>query len=218
MALLYRRLDKSEVTQRAIDAFTGIYLMHVSIIQGLAFGVLAAKGVELIEKQPLDSVLAHLPRALFSLGAVAIVSYQYAVFISVYRRSLTVFDFLLPLFLGLSELAPAYFLAQPLGWWLSTGLFLLMSALGFLNTWFTSPLRAFGAAIAHRRTSRVLLAFIAVCLAGILVCAFAAIAAWRGSLTLRVDIGAVSALVVLATAMLIAGERYINQLRRDFGA
>ncbi len=106
--ILFNSLDKESVKRHAIETFTNFYLLHISVIQGVAFGLLSNKIFSLFGNGNDFPELIKIARMLFPLLMVALVSYQYAIFISIYRRSLTKYDVLIPFAIGLFQIAPAF--------------------------------------------------------------------------------------------------------------
>lgn len=191
--------------------------MHVSIIQGVVFGLLAVNILELLQQRGLSALLPHLPRMAVSLTMVALVSYQYSIFIAVFRRSLTVIDVFIPFLLGFAELAPAFFLVDRLAWWSVTTILCFAGALAFANTLWTCKKDMFGdVEAAFYRTRRALRSFILISTAAGISCLCVTFIAATERITLTTELFSLGVLTTLALFMVITGQRYSFSLTKYY--
>jgi hypothetical protein len=127
--LYYERLSAKELARRMAESFTSVYLTLISIIQATALYLLCQQTVT----SELDFLTALY--TLMSFATIVGVSYEYNWFVGVHRWPQKFFDTLIPLALGFWEILAIYNLTHPRYWWLMIGIFTLVGAAAYWNTW-----------------------------------------------------------------------------------
>jgi len=133
------KLNEGEFKSRMGESFPSIYLTIISIIQGVALGILANQIDKLFFHPAQGTTLARawfliVPYCIFSFSSILIVAYQYAWFIGLFKWSPTFWDIFFPFILGLSEIMPIFFLDNPAAWMLCTSIFSFTGILAWRNT------------------------------------------------------------------------------------
>lgn len=134
---VYDKLDQREFKRRMGESFPSVYLTVISIIQGVALGILGLNSfgyVSTLKSQTIENWLSILPYTFLSFLAIVVVSFEYNWFVGVYRWSPKFWDTLIPFSLGLAQIGPLYFLNQPRIWWILNGVFVLVGTIAFVNT------------------------------------------------------------------------------------
>ncbi len=129
MDKLYSKLDREEFKKRIGNNFPGIYLTIISVIQGVALGLL----VQSLFKGGII-VISRIPYALISFGTIIAVFWEYIWFVGIYRWSPRISDIITPLFLGVSEIIPLFFFDNPRYWWFFNFVLCFVGSIAFLNT------------------------------------------------------------------------------------
>ena len=112
--------------KRMEDSFPSIYLNGISIIQGVALGLLCEQIFKDItpENQNIFFATWNHPiknfYALMSLCCIICVLYEYNWFVGTYRWSQKLIDTLIPVFLGFFEIAAILNINTHYNWWLYT--------------------------------------------------------------------------------------------------
>jgi len=143
------KLNKKEFKARMGDSFPSVYLTMISIIQGVALGILASQINRLIfHPEQGSTMIRHwllvAPYCIFSFMSILIVAYQYSWFIGLFKWSPAFWDIFFPFSLGLTEILPMFFLNKPAGWMLCTSVFSFMGVLAWRNTLIHCNSSAFG--------------------------------------------------------------------------
>lgn len=116
------------------------YLMQISIIQGVALGLLITNAMGSLNdlakmtEPPLALRLSFIGTSLLVLITV---SFLYSYFINLMNHSATVphlLDSLLPILLGVAQVLPTYFFTNPRMWWVLIACFLAFSILPLWRT------------------------------------------------------------------------------------
>lgn len=138
-------LDTKVLVRRSIETFPAGYLNNISIIQGVALGLLATRtfGTLDSEHSTLDVVMI-VGEALFLMMGIIIAAYEYLWFLTVVRWTPTFRDTLVPFTLGVAEIIPQFFLGTPVAWWVSAAFLTLVGSAAFLNTIVRLRLNLFG--------------------------------------------------------------------------
>jgi hypothetical protein len=121
-----------------VESFPSIYLTTISIIQGLALGVLIQNMFVYIGDHPGRSAAALaplLPYMLLSFLIIIVVLYEYYYFVVVYRWSPKVLDTCIPLLLGFFEIGMMFYLTDPKAWWYLNVGFDTVGLLAFAHTY-----------------------------------------------------------------------------------
>jgi hypothetical protein len=123
---VYRPLDQEEFISRMVDSFPSIYLTTISIIQGLALGLLIQNVFAFISgssQSGLERWSPLIPYAPVSFLIIIGILWEYYYFVVVYRWSPKLLDTCIPLFLGFFEIGLMFYLTEPRVWWaLNVGL------------------------------------------------------------------------------------------------
>jgi hypothetical protein len=127
----YPKLDREIFIKRMGESFPNVYLTIISVIQGVALGLLVQNTLK-----DCVFIIARIPYAVISFGTVLAVFYEYSWFVGLYRWSPRFTDISVPLFLGVAEIIPFFFLDNPKLWWISNSIFCFVATLAFLNTFF----------------------------------------------------------------------------------
>jgi hypothetical protein len=154
-------ISKDSFKRSMLSSFPSVYLTTISIIQGVALGILA--------QQTFSGVHGNLretfPFALASLVTIMVISYEYTWFVGMFRWPPRVWDTLVPFLLGFAEAAPMFFLRDAKMWWLWTAVFCIVGALAFVNTLSRCRSSMFKPHRACRVVREELVGNIALCLA-----------------------------------------------------
>jgi len=148
-APLFDPLSCEELKDRTREGFAAAYATFISIIQGVAFGILVSNSVgdfaELYKQQGiLESSLSVVPYSLTSLIILVLVTYEYLPFLVIFRWRLKIWDTIIPFSLGTFEMISISCLTTPWLWWLFTGVFCFVGMLAFHNARENSPRKMFG--------------------------------------------------------------------------
>src|SRR5262249_55094948 len=150
---------------RVGDTFSDVYLMVLGAIQGLAVAAFVSSLAETVVHVDLRQVRldpAHLDwlplaiRYFLTLTAIFIVTFEYTWDVAAFRRYPRYRHVIGPLTLGMFEILPIFFVADPAKWWLASGLFSATGVVSYLIT-----LSVFGnnfelKSHGYRRTTRLL--------------------------------------------------------------
>lgn len=124
------KLNKEIFEKRVIEAFPPVYQTTVSVVQGVAFGILIFNTFKFLEIYGIQI----LPYSLISFLIFVTISYEYIYFLSIFRWSIKIFDIIIPFVIGICEVTPMYLIDNNNKWWLFTGVLCLLGALAYLNS------------------------------------------------------------------------------------
>lgn len=221
MKPIFEPLTEKSFQHRIMDSFPGVYLTTISIIQGVALGILATNTFDYIKNPALAEHwvwVRFLPYSVISFIMIILVSLDYAWFVGVFRWSPRIWDTLIPLVLGFWEVGPMFFLTDPKTWWLLTATFSFVGAAAFSNTLWHCKQPMFGQnKQAYRRTKTELWVNIVTALIGTLI----SILAWR-LLSMKVIHGYWEILFLFPIFacqifMIWTEEKFMKGLHSDFG-
>lgn len=158
MKSVFDPLNTAEFKRRIGDSFPAVYLTLISIIQGVAMGILASNTFMYIKDTNLaEPWVRFLPYSTMSFILLIVVTYEYTWFVGVFKWSPKIWDTIIPFALGLSEIGPMFYLTNPCTWWLLTAIFCCVGAGGFFNTLWNCKQFMFGEnEKAYRRTRNTL--------------------------------------------------------------
>lgn len=134
---IYDSLNRQEFKTRMVNSFPSVYLTLISIIQGVALGILAQNTFECMRnlKDPnVENVITLLPYVVLSFFNIVILSFEYSWFVGVFRWSPKFWDIFIPFFLGIMEINPLYFLDNPKLWWSLNAGFVFAGTIAYINT------------------------------------------------------------------------------------
>jgi hypothetical protein len=143
-AMLYR--------QRFESIIPSIYLTFVSIIEGVALGLLAQQMFTFSPNNGnhFGALVGRAPYALSTLLSMVIVTYEYIVLTLIHRYSYQLLDVVILFMLGLSQIGPIFFLNDPIGWWAGNICFCGVGAVAFVNESYRNKPAAFGVSEIYR--------------------------------------------------------------------
>jgi hypothetical protein len=127
-------LDHRVLAQRSGEIFPQGYLTNISIIQGVALGVLLEQTFRALSAHGVHPHAPIILESAFSLVALMTVSYEYLWFSTVVRWTPTFRDTAVPVVLGVGEIVPPFLLTSQSGWWFATAVYVALGGLAFLNT------------------------------------------------------------------------------------
>jgi hypothetical protein len=153
----YDLLDRRELKRRMGESFPNVHLTVISIIQGVALGILAQNifvYISNIGKPGFGTIVGLIPYAFLSFLIIVIVSFEYNWFVGVYRWSPKFLDTFIPFLLGIGEIAPLYSLSNPKAWWLLNAFLTFAGTIAFMNTFINTKIDMFKSEELYRRTKR----------------------------------------------------------------
>lgn len=218
MEPIFEPLTKETFRQRIRDSFPGTYLTTISIIQGVALGILASKTFGYIKNTQVNDIwVIFLPYSIISFGMLVVVSFEYVWFLGVCRWPPKVWDTLCPFTLGFSEVGPMFYLTEPKNWWLCTGIICFIGAGVFFNTLCHCKDAVFGQNNnAFKKTKNVLRWNISIALVATLIC----IVSWMFSpckvLYWYLEIPFLLALFAGIVFMIWKSEKFMKDLHSEF--
>lgn len=128
-------LTREVLVRRSLATFPDGYLNHISIIQGVALGLLIQQAFgALTSDKYADYRVGTLGEAVLLFLSVVIVSYEYIWFLTIMRWTPRFSDTLIPLLLGITEIIPIFLLTS-FRWWLGfMAVFEAMGAVAFKHS------------------------------------------------------------------------------------
>ncbi len=129
--LFRSNFDPQSYRKNVDSLFPGGILTLISIIQGVAFGILVSNLFPL-EKENLWPILY----STISIINLSIVVYEYMWFVGLFSGHVTIVDIIVVFLLGVFEVAPSYYMKQEsaVTWWTLNAIFCLAGILGFTNS------------------------------------------------------------------------------------
>jgi hypothetical protein len=158
-------LTKEVLVKRSLETFPAGYLNHISIIQGVALGLLVQQLFAFLNdgNKNFAEQAEVIGEAFFLFGCIVVVSYEYIWFLTIMRWIPGFLDTLVPLSLGLSEVVPIFLMGKPVAWMGFVAAFVLMGAAAFRHTLSNLDPRLFadahGTQLMVRRLLRQLVGF-----------------------------------------------------------
>ena len=217
MKHVFNPLDTEEFKCRTGNSFPAVYLTVISIIQGVALGILASNTFDYIKNPDFaEHWIRFLPYSAMSFISIIVVSFEYTWFVGVFKRSPKIWDTVVPFVLGLSEIGPMFYLTNPSSWWLLTSVFCCVGAGSFFNTLWNCKQSMFGKKAYHMTRSNlkwnILLALIAA-----LNCTFAWIWILSSMEVWYLEILFFILLIICTVGMMCKDEKFMKDLHKDFG-
>jgi len=129
--------EQMQLRRSLYEVFPNIYFTIMSVIQGVAMGVLATKIVEsLILSPPTDvnKLIMTSIYAGFSFFGIIVIACEYSYYVAIIKRPPYPTDIAVPIVLGMTQIGPLFFLTEPGLWWLLTGVFAGSGCLAYLNS------------------------------------------------------------------------------------
>ncbi len=218
-------LDATELDRRASETYASFYLMLVGIIQGLATGYLVLKGIDSEALKSLTNGLAiGIPspddislsfRFLISFTAIIIVTHEYTLAVTIFRRGPNYLDIFATLSLGITEVLSIHFVYQMEIWWLFNGVFLASAILAYFLTWQARGLNLKPKTRAVRRNSRYLISTQILSFAAAIVCFNAFSQEINFGLKFEDELLHYAAYLFFGLMIMLGGAGYLGALRRD---
>lgn len=112
------------------ENFDKAYLTNISIIQGVAFGFFAN---QLFEISIEDFSLVYCLHALISFFTIVTITYAYILLVIRTKWEISIFDFLIPYALGLSEIA-SFSNLYTNNWWFWNGILCCIAFAAYCNS------------------------------------------------------------------------------------
>ncbi|MEI7866892.1 MAG: type II toxin-antitoxin system HicB family antitoxin [Candidatus Methylumidiphilus sp.] len=137
---VYEKVNTGVFRGRMEDSFPSIYLNCISIIQGIALGLLCEEIFKKLTSPEKNIFTAFLDNPIkyiyiiMSLGCIICILYEYNWLVGTYRWSQKIQDTLIPIFLGFFEIGAILSFDNPSNWWLYTTCLNTIAVLGFINT------------------------------------------------------------------------------------
>ncbi|MGW3959120.1 hypothetical protein ACWED2_04810 [Amycolatopsis sp. NPDC005003] len=128
-------LSRDVLVRRSLDTFPDGYLNHISIIQGVALGLLIQQAFSVLTSEKYSTYRVGIFGEAFLLFlGIVIVSYGYIWFLTIMRWTPRFWDTLVPLTLGVTEIIPIFLLASFRWWLVFMAIFATMGALAFKHS------------------------------------------------------------------------------------
>jgi hypothetical protein len=151
-------LSRKVLIARTLEIFPAGYLTIISVVQGVALGLLVQNSVSVLRDlgSPLTIALTA-EQGIWVFGTIVLVFYEYIWFTIVMRWSPTFRDTFIPFALGVTQIGTAVLVGDYLSWWIAEGVFLSVGTAAFMNTVERSAEVMFGTVKdAYRATRRLL--------------------------------------------------------------
>ncbi|MCX7113358.1 MAG: hypothetical protein NTX45_25270 [Proteobacteria bacterium] len=144
MKPIYKPLSGVTLSERMEESFPSTYLNSISIIQGVALGLLCERVFKPDNKEVfLLFDPKALPYILISFTSIICVLYEYNWFVGVYRWSPKPLDTICPILIGFFEIGAILNLEHPINYWFLNSLFCFSGSIGFLNTHINTKMKMF---------------------------------------------------------------------------
>ena len=155
---VFTPLDRNEYKTRCESLIPTIYLTFISIIEGVALGLLAQQFFTFSSdsKSHIEDLYVRAPYALSTFLSMVIVTYEYIVLTLVERYSYQLLDTIILFGLGLFQIGPSFFLSDPLWWWATNAVFCAAGVIAFINELYRSKEYAFAEKGIYHMTKRKL--------------------------------------------------------------
>lgn len=135
MAAGEKELEAGRMKDALYGVFPGVYFTVMSVIQGVAMAVLATNTFNLLKSTvDLTDTIKLCVYSLLSFTGMIVNTFEYAYYIALVRRPPLLTDIAVPFILGMSQIAPLFFLDRPQYWWLATGIYALAGSVAYFNS------------------------------------------------------------------------------------
>lgn len=174
-------LNRESYRRRCESVVPSIYLTFISIIEGIALGLL----VQQLFVQPTapssmvdlpTQFLERAPYALSNFLSIIIVTYEYIALTLVHRYSYRLRDTVIIFTLGFCQIAPSFFLDHPNSWWTANVFFCGAGVIAYVNEANRNRKEAFEAEGIYPMTRSKLRFDLLVSISATLWCSFAVFA------------------------------------------
>lgn len=208
-------LTASTLSARSAELFPNAYSTLLSVVQGLALGLLAAKLPMLTAAK--GHAAASWWEAAATTVAVVLIYYTYVWFVLVARWAPTVFDTLIPFVLGGLEVAVAVTVGDPRAWLIWTAA-LEVGGIGALtHTLIRLHSRAFAVDVAFRRIQKLLKRLSFGLLLGVVFVGAALLYPQVDTAPEQVMPWMCGGTILLAVVMVVLSERTLTGVYADHG-
>jgi len=127
--------NKEDLRRRISGSWDTVHLTRMSVIQGVAFGLLIFNTFEYVQKYAAAYAwLRFLPYSVLSFIMLVLVTYEYTRFVGFFPYPQRVWDIMTPYFVGIAEAGCFFYLTNPRSWWFLTGVFCCLGSWSFHNT------------------------------------------------------------------------------------
>jgi cell shape-determining protein MreD len=125
--------EVARVREGVLNIFPQVYFTIMSVIQGVAMGVLSYTLFSIFAEHRTIAI-GTAARAGMSFGGMIIVTFEYSYYVALARRPPFIRDISAPFVLGITQLAPLFVIDEPLQWWIVTGLFATFGTGAYVNS------------------------------------------------------------------------------------
>jgi hypothetical protein len=219
MTEIFRKLDSQRFAASMRDTARAGNLNVITVIQGVALGILALNiHAGFFAPALIGDWLRWAPYPLICFGCLIIVTFDYIGHIATFERAASVVDLTIIFIIGLTEIAPMFFLKDNQGYfWFFQGMFFMTAAGAWLNTLRYCNAKYFAEDmarrnyVANRRLEICVIAFMA------LECFLLSYFAFNASLSLVFEFIAIALLSSVGMGLAFLEQRVVLQLQRDHG-
>lgn len=212
----HKPLDRETFSERITQSFPSAYLTNISIIQGVALGLLANSSFEYIKCASEFNWIVIL-RIAVSFLSLIIISIEYTWVIGLFRWSPRILDTIIPFALGFSEIIPMFYLTgkDSEAWWLYTAVLCLVGTLAFFNSLVRCDLHMFSKNYrsSYDRTEKAFWESILATHILSLIC----FTVWVFKVSENNQITILGIIIACELYLLLAGKKYMKSLHKDFG-
>ena len=131
---IFDTLSKAEFRARVQNNSAQNFLTMISIIQGVAFYFLINNAIPLFTSGQLRTHREFLLYPLISFASIITIFFLYSWFVSITYRPPELREATIPFVVGLTQIIPMHFFADPKHWFAFFALFLLASIVALHNT------------------------------------------------------------------------------------
>lgn len=207
-------LDREVLRARSVQTFPTAYVTLLSIVQGIALGVLATAFVPQLQEDNVADIFSLASEALATATVIVVVFYNYVWFLLIFRWSPGALDTVIPFTLGIGEISLSSTIGLHSFWILLLAVMQVIGALAFVHTlWRASP-RMFSERRTLRDTTRLLRILIFILGAGAALALIVYVLLDR----LWTATPAILALTIVAigVSMVILSERVVGRIYRRY--
>jgi hypothetical protein len=219
MAEIIRKLDSQRFAASMRDTARAGNLNVITVIQGVALGILAVNiHAGFFAPALIGDWLRWAPYPLICFAGLIVVTFDYFGHIATFERPASVIDLTIIFVLGLTEIAPMFFLKDNQGYfWFFEGMFFITAAGAWLNTLRYCVAEYFAEDMARRNyvaNRRLEIAMAALMALG---CFLVSYFAFNAGLSLVFEVIAIASLSFVGMALAVLEQRVVLQLQKDHG-
>jgi len=219
MAEIFRKLDSERFAVSMRDTARAGNLNVITVIQGVALGILAINiHAGFFAPALIGDWLRWAPYPLFCFGALIIVTLDYFGHIATFERPASGIELTIIFVLGLTEIAPMFFLNGNQGYfWFFEGMFFITAAGAWLNTLRYCTAEYFAEDMARRNYVAVRQLEIGLAVLMALGCFLVSYIALNAGLSFLFEIIAIASLCFSGMALAALEQFIILKLQKDHG-